>query len=87
MFVDVYFHEAKPPEVHTGLTQGNVPINTHYFVVEGFAEQKLPEAPTCLTLGLHIPFYSYIIINIALKYCHTRDLIFSFIYTGESNEP
>ena len=27
------------------------------------------------------PFYSYIIINIALKHSHTRDLIFSFIYT------
>ena len=29
----------------------------------------------------NIPFYSYIIINSALKHFHIRDLIFSFIYT------
>ena len=30
-----------------------------------------------------IPLYSYIIVNIALKHFHTRDLIFSFIYTTQ----
>ena len=30
---------------------------------------------------VHIPFYSYKIINVALKHFHTRDEIFSFIYT------
>ena len=35
----------------------------------------------CTRVMHNIPFYSYILINIALKHFHTRLGIFSFIYT------